>query len=216
MQKITGRAATALVIFLVGFGAAGACRLNHLPKQETRVMLPDAKWVPIFFESTGLASKSINERTKEANLPSLRTVLLPEKDLEVRVWAGFGVTGVDGLVLRRYSNQWSAIYLQGVAERPPFPNAQTVLTTPKSGWEAAWQRFIAAGIVTLPDASVLGCDTYGKDGTSYVVEINMNKTYRTYSYPDPTYLKCDEAKQMKRIQEIIADEFGLLNFGMVK
>lgn len=216
MHRLSVRFAIALLTFLIGVGAAAACLINHSRNQEPRVMLPDARWVPIFFESTGLASKSINERTKEANLQSLRTLLLPDKDLEVRVWAGFGVEGVDGFILRRYSNQWSAIYLRGMAERPPFPNSQTALGTPKSGWEPVWQSLIGAGIVTLPDASALGCDTYGKDGMSYVVEINMNKTYRTYSYPDPKYLECEEAKQMKRIAEIIADEFGLLNFGIVE
>jgi hypothetical protein len=216
MHKLTVRVAIALLMFLIGVGATAAWLINRSPKQEPQVMLPDARWVPILFESTGLASKSINERTKEANLASLRTVLLPDDDLEVRVWAGFGVVGVDGFILRRYSNQWSAIYLHGMAERPPFPNSTTALGAPKSGWEPTWQSLMGAGIVTLPDASALGCDTYLKDGTGYVVELNMNKTYRTYNYPDPNYAKCDEAKQMVKIIEIIADEFGLQNFGIVE
>jgi hypothetical protein len=213
MHRLT---AIALLTLLVGVGAAAAWFIKHSPKQEPRVLIPDADWVPILFESTGLASKSINERTKEANLRSLRTTLLPDDDLEVRVWTGFGVLGVDGFILRRSSNQWSAIYLNGMAERPPFPNSQIALEAPKSGWEPAWQRLVDAGIVTLPDASALGCDTRGKDGTSYVVEINMNKSYRTYSYHDPNYSKCEEAKKMVKIRELIAHEFGLTNFRMIE
>jgi hypothetical protein len=166
----------------------------------------------MLFEATGLASKSINERTKESNLASLRTISLPDEDLEVRVWIGFGLQGVDGFILRRSSNQWSALYLNGMAERPPFPNSQVALGAPKSGLEPAWQSLMRTGIVTLPDAAAVGCDNHGKDGTSYVVEINMNKTYRTYQYHDPNYAKCDEAKQMVKIGELIADEFGLPNF----
>ena len=175
-------------------------------------MIPDAGWVPIFFEATGFGTKSINQLTNDANLPSLRTVLLPDDDLEARVWVGFGVRGVDGLMLRRSDGRWSAIHLHGMSERPPFPNSQETLVAPRSGWETAWQRLRDAGILTLPDAATLQCDPGGVDGTSYVVEINVNKTYRTYRYHDPNYAKCDEAKQMARIGEIIADEFGLEEF----
>jgi hypothetical protein len=216
MHKLTVHLAILLLTFLVGSVASCAWLKNLSPKQEPRVLIPDAPWVRIFFESTGLASKSINERTKEANLPSLRAILWPDDDLEVRVWTGFGLQGVDGLILRRSSNQWSAIYLHGMAQRPPFPNSQSSLGPPKSGWEPAWQRLSAAQIVTLPDASTLECGDEGTDGTSFVVEINMNRTYRTYRYHDLDYMKCEEAKQMGRIGEIIADEFGLDNFRIVK
>lgn len=213
MHRLT---AIGILTLFVGVGATTAWFIKQSSRQEPRVMVPDAEWVPILFEATGLASKSINERTKEANLPSLRTVLLPDDDLEVRVWTGFGVLGVDGFILRRSSHQWSAIHLNGMAERPPFPNSQTALGAPKSGWEPAWQSLINAGIVTLPDASEVGCETYGKDGTSYVVEINMDKGYRTYSYHDPHYAKCDKAKEMVKIGELIADEFGLPNFRIIE
>lgn len=213
MHRLT---AIGVLTLLVGVGATAAWFIKQSSRQEPRVIIPDAEWVPILFEATGLASKSINERTKESNLSSLRTVLLPDDDLEVRVWTGFGLRGVDGFILRRSSNQWSALHLIGMAERPPFPNTKIALGAPRSGWEPAWQNLMRVGIVTLPDAAAVGCDTYGKDGTNYVVEINMNKTYRTYKYHDPNYAKCDEAKQMVRIGEIIADEFGLPNFRIIE
>jgi hypothetical protein len=55
----------------------------------------------------------------------------------------------------------------------------------------------------------VGCRVGGRDGMSYVVEINSDRTYRTYMYDNPFYAKCDEAKRMMKIGEIVADEFGL-------
>ena len=115
-------------------------------------------------------------------------------------------------MLRHSSNQWSGVHLHGMAERPPFVRSVSNLETPLSGWEAAWQRLMQAGILTLPDASVAGCNTHIFDGVKYVVEINKEKMYRTYLYDNPTYSPCSEAKQMLKIGEIIAEEFNLKVF----
>lgn len=212
MRKPSIHLHVALFIFILGVCLTGGLLVSCTHQQEPRVIIPSENWVPIFFEATGAASKSINEVTKEANLPRLRTTLLPNDDLEIRVWIGFGLQGVDGLVLRRSSTRWSGIHLHGMGERPPFPSFQQKLEMPKSGWEIMWQRLTNAGMLTLPDAAAVECDPGGKDGTSYVVEINMNKTYRTYMYHDPDYAKCNEAKQVLKIGEIIGEEFGLDEF----
>ena len=166
---------------------------------------PEARWEPIFF-------KAINEHTSQARIPELRTVLLTGDDFEVRVWVGFAINGEDGIILRRTSNKWSAVHLHGMSERPPFVRSVSNLETPRSGWEAAWQRLTQAGILTLPDALVAGCNTYMFDGANYVVEINKDKKYRTYLYDNPTHSKCSEAKQMLKIGEILAEEFNLREF----
>jgi hypothetical protein len=88
---------------------------------------------------------------------------------------------------------------------------QKALAAPKSGWEAAWERLARAGILTLQDASEVQCQSGALDGVSYVVEINVNKTYRTYRYGNPQFMKCNEAKRMVAMIEIIADEFSLHN-----
>ncbi|HKO60487.1 MAG TPA: hypothetical protein VJV03_04950 [Pyrinomonadaceae bacterium] len=211
MPKRLARHIVELFVLSMSVGCLAHCTRV----QEPRLEIPNEAWVPIFFEGTGAASKPINELTREAKLPSLRTIRMRGDDLEVRVWVGFGLQGVDGLVLRRSSNQWSAIHLHGMADRPPFPSSQQKLDAPKSGWEAAWRKLVEAGILTLPDASELRCRTYIKDGTSYIVETNMNSTYRTYLYDNPKYARCNEARQMIRIGEMIGDEFSLDNF-MIK
>lgn len=221
MYKLTFRLVIALLTFFLGIAATMALLINRLStgnvlqresgapivqeRQALHLMIPDTELEPLVF-------RAINKRTNESGVPSLRTVLLPDDDLEVRVWVGFGVYGEDALILRRSANQWSAIHLHGMSERPPFPNSQETLAAPRSGWEGAWQRLIAAGILTLPDAAAVGCNTYVNDGTSYVVEINKNRIYRTYLYDNPKYARCNEARQMIEIGEIIAEEFGLEEF----
>src|SRR5215211_3525192 len=120
MPKFTKPLIIAVLTIFLSIGGILAWSINRSSKQELRVEIPDSKWVQIFFETQGLGSKSINELTKEANLINLRSVVLPDNDLEVRVWVGFGVHGVDGLILRRSANHWTGIHLHGMAERPPF------------------------------------------------------------------------------------------------
>lgn len=174
------------------------------PRQPQRVT-PVGDWEPIFL-------KGVDARAAEAGLPSLRTRMLSEGDAEVRVWVGFGINGEDGIVLRRSGGEWSALYLHGMFDKYPPHKYQKALAVPKSGWEAAWGRLSGAGILTLPDASTVQCNTYLKDGTSYVVEINAANTYRTYLYDNPNHAQCDEAKRMMRVGEIIAEEFDLSGF----
>jgi hypothetical protein len=225
MNKLTTRLIIALFTFLLGMAATvvwlAHCRSSEgVPQdgnvsrvghgnQELRLIIPKDTWEPIFF-------KSINERTTGANLPSLRTVTLPQNDFEVRVWVGFGLNGIDGFILRRSTNEWIAIHLHEMSERPPYGKYQRNLEAPKSGWGSAWQKLVDAGILTLPDASEVNCEGGINDGKSYVVEINKDRVYRTYMYDNPNFAKCGEAQQMIEIGEIIADEFDLEDFRIRK
>ena len=224
MRKLTICLIVALLTFLLGITAATvwlAKRQSVVSEPQKNVVtvtpekqglslnIPRATWEPIFFES-------INERASVAKLPNLRTALLPNNDLEVRIWVGFGLTALEGLVLRRVDSQWSATHLEGIHSRLPKSEYQKRLQTPKSGWDASWQRLIDAGILTLPDASEVQCNAGVLDGMSYVIEINMNKTYRTYMYDNPNYAKCNEAKQMIKIGDIRVEEFGVRDFSIKK
>jgi hypothetical protein len=223
MRKLSIRIIVALLTFIIGITATAVWFINRSSienltqrkditpvaqkKQELRVMIPNENWVPIFFEA-------IDERAGIAKLPKLKTINLPKDDLEVRVWAGFGLTALEGFVLKRTNGQWSAIHLEGIHARLPRSEYQKQLQTPKSGWDAFWHRLVNAGILTLPDASEVKCNTYINDGMSYVVEVNANNTYRTYLYDNPDYAKCREAKQMIGIIKIIGEEFSLQKFNI--
>ena len=171
--------------------------------KEFQVNIPKAIWEPIFF-------KSINERAELSNLRTLRESALRDDDLEVRVWHGFGLTALEGFILKRAAGQWSAIHLNGIRAGLPPHQYQKLLQPPRSGWDLCWQRLQAAGILTLPDASAIGCGGGLNDGMSYVVEYNRDGIYRTYMYDNPDYAKCDEAKRIIDIGNTISEEFGVV------
>ena len=221
MRRFTLRLITALLTFLIGIAATTVWLIRRpsvedIPQKTQpasvaqkegalRHSIPTDVWEPIFFES-------INERAGVARLANLRTVSLPKDDLEVRVWVGFGLTALEGLVLKRAKGQWSATHLEGIHRRLPEGEYQKLLQAPESGWEAVWRRLVGAGVLTLPDAAAAGCSAGVNDGMSYVVEVNKDRVYRTYMYDNPNHAKCDEAKRMLKVGEIIAEEFGVEEF----
>ncbi len=174
-------------------------------KTELRLIIPKDTWEPIFFEE-------INKRAKIAKLRNLRSTILPGDDLEVRVWVGFGLSALEGFIIRRDAGQWSAKHLEGIYPGLPRSEYQKKLQVPKSGWEAFWKRVVDEGLLTLPDSSDLKNGKLIEDGASYVVETNMNRTYRTYQYGNPDWQEWKEAKQIIKISNIIAEEFGQQEF----
>jgi hypothetical protein len=182
------------------------------PKRELKTDIPKDSWVKIYFQGIDESDTfGLDKFAKREGLSILRETVLPENDLEVRVWVGFGLYGIDGFILTRSSRNWSAVSLKQMicqAEK----RGKTNLQTPKSGWENAWQKLVEVGILTLPDSSKLKYVNGVMDGTSYVVETNSDFLYRTYQYGNPNFEKLKEAKQMVKIGQIIADEFGLETF----
>ncbi len=174
--------------------------VNPAPGQF-KLIVPKTIWEPIYF-------KAINERARIARLRGLR-VALPKDDLELRLWNGFGVTALEGFVLRRRAGKWSAVHLNGVYRGLPKRELQRQLSAPKSGWNEVWRKLVEMGIATLPDAEGIECSPFVVDGMSYVVELNYEFTYRTYQYDNPDYAKCEQAKRMISIGNFIAAEFGV-------
>lgn len=164
--------------------------------------IPKDGWETSFFAA-------LDEHTKKVNLPSLRTVVLPETDLEVRFWYDARPYVINGFVIRRSDNQWSAVGIRQTNEGEPSLVKKEILPVPKSGWEPAWQRLVSAGILTLQDGSDLKCSPGVLDGGAYVVETNVDRVYRTYRYDNPQFSKCQDAKRILSIEQIIAEEFEL-------
>lgn len=181
-------------------------------KRELKKDISNDSWVKIYFgEMEQKKRPGIDKVAKDNGFSVLREKLLPENDLEVRVWVGFGLYGNDGLLLRRSSGTWSAVNLRQLLchldERGKYN-----LEAPKSGWEATWSKLVDAEILTLPDSSKLKYEGGPLDGKSYVIETNSNDMYRTYHYGNPKYSQLNESKHMIKIGKIIADEFDLKSF----
>jgi hypothetical protein len=161
-----------------------------------RVILPKSSWEKLFFES-------INERIRSSQLSNLRLNDLPNDDLELRVWRGFGKFPLKGFVLKRTAGEWTAFDISGKSPK----NLIDKTDASTFDWEESWRKLTNAGILTLPDAAEIKCSGNALDGTSYVVEYNFENSYRTYMYDNPDYAKCGQAKQMLTINKIIDDEF---------
>jgi hypothetical protein len=168
---------------------------------QLQLEIPKDSWVRIFF-------REIDKRAKTAKLSSLRSVL-PNDDLEARLWYEAGPFGLDGIVIRRTSGVWSGTYIHGRSMDPKFKQYNAQMPQPRSGWDQAWKRLVEAGLLTLPDASQIGCFVGGKDMPWHVFETNVNKTYRTYMYEYREPAECEEAKQMAKLLQILSDEFNL-------
>ena len=205
IRKLSTRLLIPTCTFLIGISVS-AWLLRPSPTQEFHVSIPDHTWVKICFELDGLETKSINEITREAELTNLRAAALPGDDIEVRVWVN-ALRNSRALILRRSAGRWSAIHLRGMLTGQKLEKRE-ILVAPHSGWEGAWARLVSASILTLPDAAEIQCRNEILDGAGYAVEISKDRAYRTYMYDNPNYSKCDEAKQMIKLVDIIEDEFG--------
>lgn len=150
--------------------------------------------------------KEINRVTDLAGIESLRTVYVPSGDLEVRVWRGFGLSPLEGVVLRRTGNSWSGLHLTA----DQYFEAQKVqvetLQRPRSGWIAFSTKVVEDGLLALPKTLEENCDNSGIDGIGYVVEINQNRTYRNYYYYDGN-IGCRDSEEMSNLGEVIGLEF---------
>jgi len=197
-----------LIMILIGFAATVFLAVNRNATsdgtQALQLEIPDSPWERSFFES-------LEERTKAVGLPALRTVVLPEDDLEVRFWYE-GLEIISGVVIRRTGQEWSANWIYQREDHLPSSAQMVTLAPPRSGWDVAWKNLVNAGILTLPDSPRPQCPAEALDGISYIVETNVNRKYRTFSYSNPQLMKCSEAKQMLQLQETIYQEFSLHNW----
>lgn len=163
--------------------------------------IPKSKWEPIFFET-------IDERTKLAKIGRLRNSFLRNDNIEVRIWGGFGLSPVEGFVLSRKNDQWSAFRLDQDLEGRHWNYRTLELKEPSSGWEQTWNELLRQGLLTLPDAQSINCHVMAADGYSYVVEIKKGVNYRTYMYDNPDG-RCKESRDIIAISKTIEERFNI-------
>lgn len=193
--------ATVLVAGCSSHRSKGQIPISRQP-QQSHVATAQPSWQPIFF-------RQIDELARIGNLPDLRSSVLAKDDLEARLWIESGPFGMDGIVVTRRSGVWSAVYLHGFSKEPNFKKYAEPMRTPRSGWDATWQKLVDAGLLSIPDATQVGCNVGGLDGTVFVFEIYANNTYRNYMYDNPAFADCAEARQVLKMISIIDGEFGL-------
>src|SRR5687768_11847374 len=148
------------------------------PELAESAIVTNRSWKPSFFYD-------IDKRAKISKLKKLETAKVANDDLEVRIWYGFGLSPIEGLVIKRSSGRWSALHVARVNPKRPHANHDEALNPPRSGWDACWKRLSDTGIFTLPDAPSLGEEQVAPNALSYVVECYSAGIYRTYLYTGP-------------------------------
>ena len=150
--------------------------------------------MPAFFEQ-------IETRTTAVNLPPLRTAVLPENDLEVHFWYE-GMEIIHGVVIRRMGQQWSANWIYQTVDSKPS-SAKMVSLDHRNPGRCCGRVWSMQEFLTLPDSPRPRCSSGALDGISYIVETNVNRTYRTYMYSNPQLMECPEAKQMLELEQTL-------------
>jgi hypothetical protein len=196
-----------LLLFALFLGACTAAQVNRVAQNNATTPAPERT-------PDEILSREIDRAAKLAGLPPLKTANLAQGDTEIRVWYGFGLIALEGFVIKRANNQWSAFHLK--ADHHSMRYAKKVeriqLPAPKSGWESCWQRLVNAGVLSLPS----GTEGPDPDAEGYYVEIMDGGSYRNYQYNSPEYSESPDAKRMLAIGDIISDEFGLVRFHVTK
>lgn len=187
---------TVCLLLMIGVGVATGC---HRPM---RVIVPKAGWEPSLF-------RYINSVAKLSGQGDLRSTQLPAGDIEARIWWGFGLSPLEGVILHRSGGRWTAIHVKADDYSEPTKTERRQISDPKSGWETAWTRLVNERLLSLPDASEMNCNEGGLDTTAMVVEINSDNTYRTYMYHMSSEPKCDGDKNIMAMIDIIFEEFNL-------
>ena len=114
---------------------------------------------------------------------------------------------INGVVSRRANDRWSAVGIHQLRNRWPSKVRQEVLKPPRSGWDNLWKQLLDAGLLGLPDSDQIKCSYSVLDGVGLVLETISKQKYRTYRYSNPQLAPCAEAKQVVKIEGILADEF---------
>ena len=155
-------------------------------------------------------SRDIDRVAKLAGFATLKTMHQDHGDVEVRVWYGFGLFALEGFVIKRNNNQWSAYHLKADHYSLVYTKrvALLQLPSPKSGWEQCWLQLANGGVLSLPS----GTEGPDPDVEAFYVETLDSGAYRNYQYITPEYSDTPNAKLMLAIGDIIADEFVLKRF----
>jgi hypothetical protein len=103
--------------------------------------------------------------------------------LEIRLWEGFGVTGVTLYRIRRLGDSWSAIRVYPADRAQP---ARIDTLAASSEWAARWAEAQTAGFWNLPPAPVRSPEYVPvDDGWSVVVEVADGARYHISGSDNP-------------------------------
>jgi hypothetical protein len=143
---------------------------------------------------------------RSAGLPDLRKSPASPDDVELRLWHGFGLTGVEGLVLRRTQWCWSAERIVAITQTDCYERR----STPRSAdWLIVWRQVETMDLAALPSKPPRDPMKIVTDGYSYVIELKTGAIYRSFVYDNPNVFRTPEDRAMVAITTHLLDAAGV-------
>jgi hypothetical protein len=135
-----------------------------------------------------------------AGLPDLGGASGPRGDVELRLWDGFGLAGIRGLILQRTRDQWRA----SLVEPAEGDRGYTLLPLPDSvPWADRWRRAVQAGVLDLAPEAHRTDGGVARDGFAVVLELREAARYRT-AVSEAVDAQCGtEARRLLAVAEIV-------------
>jgi len=177
---------------------------NGLQKQKSEPgKITQKAWERIFFPI-------IKKRLNGINIKDLKDQEMLSNSREIRIWVGFSIDPLKGIIMRENNGEWSAVYIPPsdyVSNKslPPY-----TVPPPQSGWKSLWNNLERLGIYTLSDATDIGADNMYPDAVGVVIEIKTPNSYRAYNYNGFATSEKPEAKKVKEIVATLSHEFRIV------
>jgi hypothetical protein len=198
MRLLSTKFLILLAAFIVGTGGSLGWYFYHR-SAPNQFIIPDARGDAIFFQG-------IDEVTNLAGLPKLRETALSPSDLEIRVWKGFGLAQLEGVLLNRTDGSWTARHVTEINRSGEKLAEVDHLDAPRSGWDSFLWEVDRQGLTSLSPSADEKCTISIIDGEAYVVEISQDGTYRNGIFT--VGLKdCPVSRQMEKLGRYIGMQF---------
>lgn len=130
--------------------------------------------------------------------------------IEIRVWVGFGIVNLRGVILRKSSDSFKALYLNEDPDRNSFVISE--LNPGNLNYESFIQQLQSLGLLQIPDE----CELIYKrepeeDADSIVIEVRMGDNYRAIMYENPGNDKSasPESKKLLEMSKLIEFNFSV-------
>jgi hypothetical protein len=111
-----------------------------------------------------------------AGLPDLEEMQISRGDIGLRLWDGFGLTGIRGLVLQRTRGVWRASLVEPKVSGGGYRVRQLPDTV---AWAERWAEAIRAGLLNVEPVASRADGLVARDGYAVVVELYEGGRYRT-------------------------------------
>lgn len=181
---------------------ANNLHVNLSPSPQLQTDQKEKRWERIFFIEIG-------NRIEGTDILNLRDKEISPNSKEVRIWVGFDLYPLKGIILKQNDGSWVAEYLPPIKDTATNTRKTQLLREPKSGWKKLWEKLESLDIYTLPDSVDIGATNAYPDAKGAVVEIKTFDTYRTYMYGGLSTPKSQESKNVSEICKILSREFGV-------